>query len=379
MALAHTRFKVTGKNSHNTVDAFAYRSGTKLLDEKTGEKLDFRNKSVDGVDLVLPKDAPTWAVELKEKIAADKQSGVQALSSLLEAAEKRLDAQVYRDMEFSLHRELTDEQNRELALEFIQDQMAGRGMMVLANFHFDVDEERNRKPHCHVLMVTRRLEHGGLSVKKERGWNDRGLAWELRSQFCQYSNFKFEELGFDVELNPRSYAEQGIELEPQSKLGKGVVAIQERFEDHGVEVSPEIENQVQQEKAQVKDNELERSYEAQEKVGDVVLQNPYNQPRDQTAIEENLFSKEAVTKNDPLETISNLNDLFLEVHSCRDSEQKSQLEEKLYHSVTELKEHSPHTLSSFESQFPHYQEKITEIVEKVDDIKMSYIEKAYSK
>ena len=276
MALAHTRFKTIGKNSHNTVGALAYRSGTKLLDEKTGEHQDYRKKSVDGVDLVLPKDAPAWAVELKEKIAVDKQAGVQEFSSLVEGAEKRVDAQVYREMEFSLHRELTDAQNKELALEFIQDQMAGRGMMVLANFHFDVDEEGNRKPHCHALMVTRRLEQGGLSLKKEREWNDCGLAWELRSQFCQYSNFKFKELGLDVEIDPRSYAEQGIELEPQSKLGKGASEMEARLGKNPRDLTSFTTTIKGDEYQQIKLRNFYRIIENPEILFDVVARKPGN-------------------------------------------------------------------------------------------------------
>ncbi|HBN21774.1 MAG TPA: hypothetical protein DD412_00860, partial [Holosporales bacterium] len=100
-----------------------------------------------------------------------------------------------------------------------------------ANFHFDVDKEGNRKPHCHAVMLTRRLEENGLSPMKERSWNHKDLATEWRKGFCSYSNAAFKKLGLDIVLDPRTYAEQGINIEPQTKLSRNTLEIEQR---HGV-------------------------------------------------------------------------------------------------------------------------------------------------
>ncbi len=198
------------------------------MDQETGELFDYRHKSVAGVELLLPDDAPQPWKDLQALIANDKQTGVQKFSNIAEAHEKRVDAQVYREYEFALPRELTDDENKTLAREFVQDQICGLGMAAKLNFHFDVDEEGNRFPHVHVVMLTRRLEQNGLSRLKERDWNRKDLAKEWRSQFCDYANFHFKQKGIDITLDPRSYAEQGIDLEPQVKIGKNVSEMEAR-------------------------------------------------------------------------------------------------------------------------------------------------------
>lgn len=231
MALAHTRMKMLSRGSRNTVRALAYRAGCKLYDEQTGEVFDYRKKDVHHVELLIPNDAPEWTQDLKNLIVQDRQKGVQQFSDLCEQAEKRKDAQVYREWEFSLHRELSDEQNMELARELLQDQVCGLGMAVLVNFHFDVDEETGeRKPHCHALFVTRRLTEEGFSEKKVLDWNRRDLAGELREQHSSYSNFYFKKLGLEIRIDPRSYREQGIDLEPQPKLGMNVRDMETRHQ-----------------------------------------------------------------------------------------------------------------------------------------------------
>jgi Ti-type conjugative transfer relaxase TraA len=228
MAIVHTRLKALSRSTRNTVAAVAYRSGAKLIDKETGEIFDYRHKSVDGVELLLPENASAFWKDLQKEIGDDRQSGVQRFSDIAESHEKRLDSQVYREYEFALHRELTDDENKQLAREFVQDQFCGRGMGAKLNFHFDVDEDGNRKPHVHVVILTRPLTEKGLSHLKERDWNKKELAKEWREQFCHYSNFVFKQKGLDIILDPRTYAEQGIDLEPQVKIGRNVAEMEAR-------------------------------------------------------------------------------------------------------------------------------------------------------
>ena len=231
MALAHGRLKVISRSKRNTVRALAYRTGCKVYDHRDGELKTTRKKmhEVQHVELLLPQDAPEWALELRNFIVTDRPKGVQKFSDIVEGHEKRKDAQVYREYEFALPREFTDKQCIKLANEFIQDQMCGQGMAVLANFHFDVDEETGeRKPHCHALMLTRRLTDKGLALKKEVDWNRRNLGAELREQLVAYTNFHLKMHGFDERLDHRSYAERGIKLEPQPKRGTNIKAAEIR-------------------------------------------------------------------------------------------------------------------------------------------------------
>src|SRR3990167_4380424 len=215
VALYHFSVKVLSRSTRNTVGAVAYRAGCQLYDVQTGEGFDYRNKAVQHVVLLLPKDAPSWAVHSQGLLEQDRQSGVQLFIDKVEAAEKRIDAQVWREIEFALHRELTLSQNIALAKEFVQDQLCGRGMAALLNFHFDKDTKTgDPKPHCHVLLTTRPLGANGFQAKA-REWNKRELISEFREQWAAYSNFHLKLHGHEVQIDHRSYYEQGIEIEPQ--------------------------------------------------------------------------------------------------------------------------------------------------------------------
>ncbi len=247
MALFHFSAKVLSRGTRSTVRAVAYRAGIELTDTQTGETFIYKNKDVQHVELVLPKDAPEWAIEIQKLIKEDRQTGIQALSEKAEAAEKRIDAQVWREFEFSLHRELTPEQNIALAKEFVEDQISSRGMAALLNFHFDKDEETGEeKPHCHVLVPTRRLSENGFHVKKENDWNKKALIFELREQWAAYSNFHLKLHGHDVRIDYRSYQERRIDIEPQPKRGAGVLEIEEKAKALG----DKTENAFATEKAQ---------------------------------------------------------------------------------------------------------------------------------
>src|SRR3989338_8316001 len=230
MALYHFSAKVFSRSSRNTVNALAYRTGCKLYDERTGQTFNYQSKEVQHVELVLPKDAPLWATEIQNLIAEDRQKGVQAFCNIVEGAEKRIDGQVWREFEFALHRELNEDQNIALAREFVQDQICQLGMAAQLNFHMDVDSETGEeKPHCHVVVTTRRLEETGMGAK-ERDWNKKELLCELRQLWQDYSNFHLKLHGHDIQIDHRSNKERGIEMEPQPKLGRNVLEQEKRLQ-----------------------------------------------------------------------------------------------------------------------------------------------------
>mgnify|MGYP002384359631 CR=1 FL=1 len=216
---------MVSRSTRNTVRSLAYRTGCKVYDHRIGQLMITRKKmhEVQHVELLLSQDAPEWACKLKTLIAADRQKGVQQLSDIVEAAEKRKDAQVYRELEFALPQELNDDQNISLAKEYLEDQCCKLGISALASFHFDVDEEKGeRKPHCHALLLTRRLTNEGLALKKERAWNQKSQHETWREQWAAYVNFHLKMHGVDQQVDHRSNAERGIEIEPQPKRGTNI-------------------------------------------------------------------------------------------------------------------------------------------------------------
>lgn len=83
---------------------------------------------------------------------------MQKLSDIFEAAKKRKDARVYREIEFSLPRELMKEQNIAWAKEFIPGNCVAKGMIAIMNYHFETDKKLGEeKPHCHVFHLRYRF------------------------------------------------------------------------------------------------------------------------------------------------------------------------------------------------------------------------------
>ncbi len=235
MAIYHHTTRMIGRSKGgNPVRALAYITGAALSDPETGEIFNYQDKSIQDVQVFLPSNAPLWARELQELVKVDKDKGLQLLSDIANAAEKRCDAQVYREIEFSLPRELTFEQNRQLAHEYVQDQFCGLGMTTILSFHLERCEETGRlNPHAHVFFLTRELVEDGLALKKNRDWNERSLHGQWREQWAQYANFHLKMHGHDITLDHRSYKDQGIDIEPQVKLGKGIKEQEKRARGSG--------------------------------------------------------------------------------------------------------------------------------------------------
>jgi Ti-type conjugative transfer relaxase TraA len=231
MANYHLTVKMISRTGGKScVSSLAYRSATQLKDLKTGEAFDYTEKGFVGhVDILLPEDAPEWISELAEECKTNKQSALQKLSNIFEAAEKRKDAQVYREVEFSLPNELSDEQNIKWAKEFIQEVCIKKGMVAITSFHFDIDKITGlNKPHCHVLLSTRDLCEEGLNRLKSLEWNQDSLVHELRQQCEQYQNLALKEHGFESRVDHRSYAERGLDIDPQPKLNSAIIDMNRR-------------------------------------------------------------------------------------------------------------------------------------------------------
>ena len=88
MAIYHHTTRMIGRSQGGSpVKALAYISGTQLHDERTGETWDFKDKSVQNVQILLPENAPEWARDLQKLVAEDPEKGLQLLSDIANRAE----------------------------------------------------------------------------------------------------------------------------------------------------------------------------------------------------------------------------------------------------------------------------------------------------
>ncbi len=228
MAIYHFSVKVIGRAcGRSAVAAAAYRSASRLRDERLGRDHDFSNKAgVVHSEILLPDNAPE---SLSER---------DRLWNEVEAVEKRKDAQLSREIEFALPREMNKAQGIELARDFVRAEFVSRGMIADLNVHWDIGADGQPKPHAHVMLTMREVGAEGFG-RKVRDWNRAALVGEWRERWADHVNARLAELDIDAIVDHRSLAAQGVVLEPQDKIGPAAQRMaergfgSERIEDHG--------------------------------------------------------------------------------------------------------------------------------------------------
>ncbi|MBP2274713.1 Ti-type conjugative transfer relaxase TraA [Sphingomonas sp. PL20] len=208
MAIYHFSAKVISRASGSSaVASAAYRSASRLHDQRLDRHHDFSNKAgVVHSEVLLPEGAP------------EHLSDREKLWNEVEAAEKRIDAQLAREIEFAIPREMTQEQGIALARDFVRDEFVDRGMIADLNVHWDVGADGMAKPHAHVMLTMREVGEDGFG-KKNRDWNRTDLLEKWRERWSEHVNTRLAELDIDARIDHRSFEAQGIDLEPQHKIG----------------------------------------------------------------------------------------------------------------------------------------------------------------
>ncbi len=213
MAIYHFSVQVISRaTGRSAVAAAAYRAGERLHDEWIDRDHDFRARAgVEHSEILLPDGAPEQWRD-RERLWND-----------VEAFEKRKDAQLAREIEFAIPREVSKAQGIELARDFVQAEFVDRGMIADLNVHWDIGADGQPKPHAHVMLTMREVverDDGSVGFgQKVREWNDHSNVEQWRERWAAHVNTRLAELDIDARIDHRSLADQGIDLEPQTKIG----------------------------------------------------------------------------------------------------------------------------------------------------------------
>lgn len=178
MALYHFSAQIISRsNGQSACAAAAYRSGEKIENEYDGITHDYRLKqNVEDAIVLLPENAPADFADRSK------------LWNSVEQNEKQGNAQLSREIEFSLPRELPPEVRKQIVLEFIQEQFVDQGMVADVCFHnppkmnskkqtidvygnptSDPSQYIYENPHVHVMLTLRPLdEMGKWEAKKTK-------------------------------------------------------------------------------------------------------------------------------------------------------------------------------------------------------------------
>jgi hypothetical protein len=217
-------------NGQSAVASASYRAGCELEDKRYGKTHDYSKKhGVISADIILPTAlaAANAAIDRAE------------LWNKAESAEKRVDARVAREWLVNLPHELSAEDRKELAHTFAQTLADRYGTIADCAIHKPTQKEINRGAdprnfHAHILFTTRTAEIDDnnqiiltdkatieLSDNKRRSLGMARVSHEIKDvrQIWEHIvNDKLAEHDHRL-IDSRSYAAQGIDIEPQLKMG----------------------------------------------------------------------------------------------------------------------------------------------------------------
>lgn len=260
MAIYHMSVKTFRRSAgQSATAAAAYRSGSLVRDERTGEIHDYRRKEgVESSEIIAPAGAPSWATNREQ------------LWNQAELSERRKNAVVAREFEVALPAELTKEQRRELAVKFARELVKEHGFAADISIHKPSKEGDQRNHHAHILVTTRRLDQEGFS-KKTRELDEmlhRGpQAFEhWRERFAKLTNEALEKNQRRERVDHRTLKAQGItDRAPTQHLGPRATAI-ERKAGQFSRVTQERDLQEQRlEQARLDQEQRQREKEQKEK------------------------------------------------------------------------------------------------------------------
>ena len=221
---------ISRSSGQSAVASASYRAGVELEDKRYGKTHDYSKKhGVMSADIILPS------------ALADAKATVDRgdLWNKAEAAEKRKDARVAREWLVNLPHELSAEDRKELAHQFAQTLADRYGTIADCAIHQPTQKEIDRGAdprnfHAHILFTTRCAEIDDnnqiiltdkatieLSDNKRRSLGMERVSHEItdvRQIWEHIVNEKLAEHDHRL-IDSRSYAAQGIDIEPQLKMG----------------------------------------------------------------------------------------------------------------------------------------------------------------
>ncbi len=207
MAIYHFSAKIISRaNGSSALAAAAYRSASRLHDQRLDRHHDFSNKAgVVHSEVLLPDGAPRRGATAKRCGMRSKRwrSGRTRSSPVRSNSPSRVSS---------------TSGGHSAGARLRYHEFVARGMVADLNVHWDIGTDGEPKPHAHVMLALREVNEEGFG-KKNRDWNRTDLLETWRERWAGHVNARLAELDIDARVDHRSLEAQGIDLEPQHKIG----------------------------------------------------------------------------------------------------------------------------------------------------------------
>ncbi len=137
----------------------------------------------------------------------------------VETAELRKDAQLAREIEFAIPRELSPEMGIALAQNFVRAEFVSRGMIADLNVHWDIGADGEPKPHAHVMLTMREVGEDGFGAKVATG-TATDLLQHWREAWADYANERLASLDIDARIDHRSWKLRVLSLSRSTRSAR---------------------------------------------------------------------------------------------------------------------------------------------------------------
>ncbi|WP_308432094.1 MobQ family relaxase, partial [Camelimonas fluminis] len=219
LAIYHLSVKTISRSAgRSATPAAAYRSGSHIRDERTGEVHDYRRrKGVMARGLIQPHDSPFRS-----------RGG---LWNAAEMAERRINSTVAREYELALPAELDRDRQVALATAFarylVQTYRVGADIAV----HAPSGDGDRRNVHAHILTTTRVVEADGIGAKTrilDAAKTGSVEISRIREHWATMVNTALREAGIAKSIDHRSFEARGLEASATVHLGPALTAVERR-------------------------------------------------------------------------------------------------------------------------------------------------------
>ena len=216
VAIYSLHVKVVSRSAgRSVVAAAAYRAAENIGDDRLGVVWDFTRKG--GVlhsEIMTPEGAPEWAQD-----RAELWNGAERAE---DKSTRRSSATTGRDIILALPHELSHEQRVDAVRQFAASLVKRYGVAVDFAVHAPDRHGDDRNYHAHLLMTTRRLGPDGFGAKT-RELDDYTTGPReieaIRGTWERIGNQVLKDAGFDIRMDCRSYADQGLDRDATVHLG----------------------------------------------------------------------------------------------------------------------------------------------------------------
>ena len=209
----------------NALAMAAYRSGGRLIDQRTGEIKDYSRKTgITYTGIFYP---------------AGVSFSRQELWNMAEKAERRKDSRIAREILLALPHELPAEKRTELAKNFAQNLVKKYGIAVDLSLHDPDKNGDKRNFHAHLLLTTRQINKEGFTEKSDLEREDKYLRQngkkngreqieEIRQEWENRCNIALKREGRGERISAKSYHARNIARVPTIHLGKSATVLERR-------------------------------------------------------------------------------------------------------------------------------------------------------